>query len=140
MTTSSAPPISPLRISTEIESALAATDTIVITLGSSDYSAGTLLVCTLRDETSFNSPYLTKCSYDSGAKAYTLEALDAIPIGRYLIEVTNLHQDMATEGVTFPTDTSRVTVQVTVASVSEDLDFLAPYACKLIHYIFFDNY
>jgi len=40
--------------------------------------------------------------------------LESIPNGRYLIEISSLHQNLALEGVQFPPNEERVSVTVTI--------------------------
>lgn len=129
---------SPLRIFTNVKSALTSTGFIEVTLSNNAFNiaSNTLPLCVLYDQSTIGFPYLTQCSYDFLNKKYTLNCLNAISVvGRYLIEITNLQQDLALEGVNFPSDTSRVSLKVTINSattsqISEDSTFLAPQARK----------
>ncbi len=69
-------------------------------------------MCTLRDQTTFAAPYVTVCSYaTSGSNGvYTLKLLNTLAAGRYLVELTNLQQDMSSEGMSFPTVTAPATM------------------------------
>jgi len=87
---------SPLRIITNMEEDLSITGSIALDLGFGGFTtpAGSLLACTLRDQITYGISYLTLCSYDDGSNVYNLKNFELIPIGRYLIEVTTLHNDM----------------------------------------------
>ena len=112
---SPSPGPSPLRIAMDIQSALTITGFISITLGSS-FTITVQPFCTLRNQNTFAAPYLTYCTYTTATKTYKLTPLEPIPIGRYLILITTLQQDLASEGVALPADTSRVSAVVTVNS------------------------
>jgi len=68
--------------------------------------------------------------------------IDPIPTGRYLLEITTLHQNILTQGTLFPANTQRTSLRAQVFSagatlVGTDLDYLAP-APRKSRYIFFD--
>jgi len=124
---------SPLRVSLDITVALAAGATIAVTPASS-YTppSPALLLCTLRPEDTFGLPIVTSCAHDTDT--FTLTAIDNIPTGRYLLEITTLHMDPAVTtnlGVAFPADTNRIKLKVTVTSetsttISTDAIFIYP--------------
>jgi len=127
-----------LRLSLNIDSALTNTGFIQITLSASyAIPANTLPLCTLRSESNFGAPYLVSCTYTAGTGVYLLSALEAIPTGRYIIEISNLHYNMANEGVAFAANLNRVSVLVQVNSatgtiVSIDKTYLTPYTGNFI--------
>ena len=113
---------SPLRIAMDIQSILTTTGYISVTLGSSfSMSATVQPFCTLRNQNSFAAPYLTYCTYDATNKIYKLTPLESIPTGRYLILITTLQQNLASEGMAFPTTTGRVSAVVQVNSASSTI-------------------
>ena len=108
---------SPLRFGLDINTAVTTQGSIEATpTANFGLPTGTFALCTLRDESTFGAPYLTACSYSTTTNAYTLEMIDALPVGRYLVKVTTLHKDFITGGVTFPTTTQRTDLLVTVNS------------------------
>ena len=114
----------PFRFAFTIASSINAGGSLVVTLSTTTSyapTANTLLMCTLRDQTTFAAPYITVCSYSAGV--YTLKLVDTLPASRYLVELTNLQQDMSSEGMSFPSVTNpatmdRVKVQVQVIDSS----------------------
>ncbi len=73
-----------------------------------------LPICTLRSFPDYEIPYLTECTYTAGAKAYTLKMKNSIPQGRYLIDIRSIQQDLSIEGVSFPPNENRVTLEVSI--------------------------
>lgn len=105
----------PLRVAFTLASSINAGGSVKVTLtttASYAPTANTLLMCTLRDQTTFAAPYVTVCSYaTSGSNGvYTLKLLNTLAAGRYLVELTNLQQDMSSEGMSFPTVTAPATM------------------------------
>jgi len=132
---------SPIRVIFDVNAALTATGSVTVTLGGS-YSLppNSFPLCTIRDANNFGAPYLTRCAYDAGANTYTLQLIDPIPTGRYLLEVTSLHLNVLASGTIFPANTQRTSLRTQVFSagatlVGTDLDYLAPAARKLLLFI-----
>lgn len=134
--------ISPLRVTLDIEEDLSSAGSIEVALGANyNIPQNTVPLCTLRDQETFERPVLVQCVYNTAANTYTLNLLDGIPQGRYLIQITNLHQNLATNnGLAFPADTHRTSVTVRVKSsnnlVSQDMIFIAPMGSKLFYLSF----
>ena len=108
---------SPLRVITTIEKSIGNTGYIDISFNSPRFNlpANSLAFCTIRDQTTYGLSYLTSCSYDSSSNLYSLKNLDIIiPIGRYLIEVTFIHDNLLSEGVTFPANEQRSSLSVSI--------------------------
>lgn len=105
--------MSPFRIITDIERALVTTDYLRV-IFETDFLVNGPIQCTLRSITNdFQLPILTKCSYSS--KSYTMYPLSGVPIGRYMIVIATYHNDFITaDGITFPANTNRVPVKVTL--------------------------
>ena len=123
---------SPLRIVTNIESTVSAnTGYLQIYLGSGFPLNGlSLPQCSLRYESTYELPIITKCSYDSSNRIFKLTPVSTISVtGRYLITIGSLQSDLATDGVTFPTDTNRVSAKVLIysgtATIASDMIYLA---------------
>ena len=118
--------VSPLRIITTVEEEITLTGSIDLDLNSQYfhvYPSDSLMLCTLREQTTHGAPFLTLCSYDNILNIYHLKALDPIPPGRYLIEVTSLHQNLFSTGVSFPANEKRVTLRVNIFPDSSTTHF-----------------
>ena len=124
-------------MSLQLANVLQAQDTITIVFGT-QYAdnSNTLPLCTLRDINTFRTPILTQCSYSPTNRAYTLTLLSRISSGKYLIEITHLHGDVATNGISFPDKMNlEVRVQTRTGSlISQDFIHLAPQPGK-IHFV-----
>lgn len=130
---------SPFRIITQIPSGITAASSgyIQVALGSSLTLNGlTVPQCSLRLQSSYGRPIITPCTYTSGT--FTLTPLVDVTSGRYLITIGSLQSGLATDGVTFPSNTNRVSTKVTVYSGSAtaiDMDYLTMIASNIIFLI-----
>jgi len=120
---------SPLRVALDVNYALAVGDTITFTLSSSNYPPVTttniVQLCTMRLQSTFGLPFLTKCTYSSGL--YTLTMIQSISTGRYLVEVMLLFRDGSlTQGVTFTSTTALTTLTATIQSAYTDSIWIWP--------------
>lgn len=133
---------SPLRIVTYIGATLTANSGYIqVTLGSGFALNGlTMPQCSLRLESTYDLPIITQCSYDSTNRIFTLTPAATISTtGRYLITIGSHQSDLTSDGVTFPTDTTRVSAKVLIysgsATYSIDMIYIANIASNSFHII-----
>lgn len=120
---------SPFRIVTTVETDLTTTASIAVTHGL--IPSSTMPQCLLRSITNdYPLPIINYCAYDSPSSTFTLRPLSNVIAGRYLLFIGNHQSSLTTDGVTFPGDTSRLSVKVALYStgftlISQDLAFLS---------------